>query len=588
MESLLAESERSEDRVGKMVALAYRSRLALRQGRLTAASPDREEALALCGRLGDRVERVELEIDESDGRLFFGDRPGALSAARLAASRPADRTEDLEAAQQRVADLERWSAAKGPEDAFVGAIESFFEGDPRGSSERVARARAFFGESFERRWPEACALAREDLARRGRREFVEVVFSRSIEGRQTEALRSLRGKLLDHAVPLRLMDRGGNLLWKSASFRKAGWSRPVAWPGESPEEGVVLEGEGVDPDTTAFLFETLWRKSDFVPPAPQEEGKSIFSSLGVVTADASMDALGKRLLRIAPQNVTVFVSGESGTGKERIARAVHRLSPRAAFPFVGVNVAAFPEHLLEDELFGHAKGAFTGADRDRAGLFESAHRGTLFLDEIGDLSPALQAKLLRVLQEREIKRIGENRYRAVDVRLVSATAKELEKHVERGVFREDLYYRIKVASLALPPLRERGGDAVLLARHFLDKYASEYAKGALQWSARAIRAIRAFHWPGNVRQLENAVMEAVALADPGSTIDREGLPAFLQADVPESSPAGDYRERVDAYRRRLLEEALARSRGNRTHAARELGVTRQALLYLIRELKIKG
>ncbi len=281
--------------------------------------------------------------------------------------------------------------------------------------------------------------------------------------------------------------------------------------------------------------------------------------------------------------MTVFVSGESGTGKERVARAVHQLSPRAAFPFVAVNVAAFPEHLLEDELFGHAKGAFTGADRDRAGLFESAHRGTLFLDEIGDLSPALQAKLLRVLQEREIKRIGENRFRSVDVRLVSATARELEKEVERGVFREDLYYRLKVASLALPPLRERGGDSALLARHFLEKYGSEYGKGSLKWSSRAAAAIRAFAWPGNVRQLENAVMEAAALADSGATIDLDGLPGFLRADTAVSA-TGDYRAQVDAHRRRLIELALSRSRGNRTHAARELGLTRQALLYLIREL----
>ncbi|MGH9443453.1 MAG: sigma 54-interacting transcriptional regulator [Thermoanaerobaculia bacterium] len=585
VESLLDDSARAEDSVGKMVALAYRSRLGLRQGRFSAAARDRAEALILCDRLGDRVERAELEILESDGRLFFGDRPGAMAAARLAASRPADRSENQEAAKLRVSDLERWEAAAGPNAAFgPGEIERAFETDPSEACERVARARAFFGEPFERSWPEACVIARETLARRGRSEFVDAVFSRSLERRHTDALRRLREGLLDHSLPLRLLDEEGLPIWKSPSFQRAVWSRRLDWGGRE----ATLEGEGEDADATAFLFETLWRRGDLETPPSAETGKTFFPQLGVVTADRSMEALGIRLSRIAPQSVTVFVSGESGTGKERIARAVHQLSPRSAFPFVAVNVAAFPEHLLEDELFGHARGAFTGADRDRAGLFEAANRGTLFLDEIGDLSPALQAKLLRVLQEREIKRIGENRYRSVDVRLVSATAKDLEKEVERGVFREDLYYRLKVASLAVPPLRERGGDAILLARHFLDRYGSEYGKGSLKWSPRASAAIRAFHWPGNVRQLENAVMEAVALADPGSTIDRDGLPAFLQIEAPEPAASGDYRARVDAYRRRLIEGGLARSRGNRTHAARELGLTRQALLYLIRELKIKG
>jgi transcriptional regulator with PAS, ATPase and Fis domain len=298
-----------------------------------------------------------------------------------------------------------------------------------------------------------------------------------------------------------------------------------------------------------------------------------------------MEAVGSRLARIAAQNVTVFVSGESGTGKEKIARAVHRLSPRCEGPFLAINVAAFPEALLEDELFGHVRGAFTGADRDRAGLFEAAHGGTIFLDEIGDLPLSLQAKLLRVLQEREIKRVGENRFRAVDVRLVSATARSLERAVEEGAFREDLYYRIKVATLALPPLRDRGADVALLARHFLDRSAAEYGKGSLKLTSAASSALRACRWPGNVRQLENTIREAVALADAGATLDRDdfsGLPAV------RDDAKGSYRERVDAFRRRTVEEALARSAGNRTHAARDLGLTRQALLYLIRELGVRG
>jgi transcriptional regulator with AAA-type ATPase domain/tetratricopeptide (TPR) repeat protein len=582
VERLLVESEKAGDRIGKMVALAFRGRRALRRGRFAAASSDRAEALALCEELDDRVERAELELDESDARLFFGDRSAALEAAKLAASRAPDRTENHEAARRRVEDLESWSRS-GPAEAFApGAIEAAFESDPSGTSDRVSRARAFFGEDLEKHWPGVCQHAREVLGKRGRSEFAEVVFASALDGRSAEALRSLRAKLLAQEIPLRLLDSEGSVLWKSPSFQRATWARTLSWE----EETAVLEGEGSDPDSVAFLFETLWSRGNL---APASDGTgNLFATLGVVTADASMEALGARLSRIAPQNVTVFVSGESGTGKERIARAIHQLSPRSTHPFVAVNVAAFPDHLLEDELFGHVKGAFTGADRDRAGLFEAAHRGTLFLDEIGDLSLALQAKLLRVLQEREIKRVGENRFRPVDVRLVSATAKNLEKDVERGSFREDLYYRLKVASLALPPLRERGNDSVLLARHFLERYAREYGKGALKWSSRATVAIRAFGWPGNVRQLENAVMEATALADPDSTIDREGLPEFLQGDGAAAAPRGDYRERVDAYRKRLIGDALSKSRGNRTHAARELGVTRQALLYLIRELKIKG
>jgi transcriptional regulator with PAS, ATPase and Fis domain len=296
-------------------------------------------------------------------------------------------------------------------------------------------------------------------------------------------------------------------------------------------------------------------------------------------------ALVEQIPRVAASGLPVLLIGETGTGKELVARAVHALSSRRRQPFVAQNCGATPDTLIESELFGHARGAFTGADRDRIGLFEAAHGGTLFLDEIGDLSAPLQGKLLRALQEREIRRVGENRHRPVDVRLVTATAKSLEAAVETGRFREDLYYRIKVATIELPPLRDRGEDVAILARHFVDRYAAEYGKGAVRLSAAALAVIRGHRWPGNVRELENAIMEAVALADPGATLDRGAFPR-LRGGAEE--PSGSYRERVDAFRRRTVEQALAKCGGNRTHAAREMGVSRQALLYLIRELGVRG
>jgi two-component system response regulator AtoC len=280
------------------------------------------------------------------------------------------------------------------------------------------------------------------------------------------------------------------------------------------------------------------------------------------------------------------VLGESGSGKEAVARAVHTLSSRAKGPFVSVNVPAIPAALLESELFGHARGAFTGADRDRRGLLEEASGGSIFFDEIGDLSSALQAKLLRALQEREIRRVGENRARAVDVRVVSATSRDLNKEVEAGRFREDLYYRLHVGIIALPPLRDRGRDVVLLARHFLDHYAHEFGRAPLRFTPDAQTALLAHGWPGNVRELQNAVCQAAALAEPRGSVSADLLPASIRRGVRPTAVAGDYRSRVAAHRRRLVREALEHSGGNRSRAARDLGLSRQALLYLMKELGV--
>jgi len=334
----------------------------------------------------------------------------------------------------------------------------------------------------------------------------------------------------------------------------------------------------------ALLLETLLYRGDGFDPL--EDFAEGWRRVGVVTGDASMREPFRRLARFAPQPVTVLVLGESGSGKEAAAHAVHTLSARSGKPFVSVNVSAIPATLLESELFGHLRGAFTGADRDRRGLFEEASGGTIFFDEIGDLNAALQSKLLRALQEREIRRVGENRSRPVDVRVVSATSRDLGKEVEAGRFREDLYYRLHVAVIALPPLRDRGRDALVLARHFLDRYAKEFGRGPLRFAPEAQALLRAHHWPGNVRELQNAVCQAAALAEPAGVVSAELLPASLRRAARAAAPAGDYRSRVAAHRRGLIREALERSGGNRSRAARELGLSRQALLYLIKGLGV--
>jgi two-component system response regulator AtoC len=336
----------------------------------------------------------------------------------------------------------------------------------------------------------------------------------------------------------------------------------------------------------ALLLETLLYRGDgFDAPSDFAEG---WRRVGVVTADASMREPFRRLVRFAPQNVTVLVLGESGSGKEAAARAVHTLSSRSGGPFVSVNVPAIPEALLESELFGHVRGAFTGAERDRRGLLEEASGGTIFFDEIGDLGLPLQAKLLRSLQERELRRVGENRARAVDVRVVSATSRDLAKEVETGRFREDLYYRLHVAIIALPPLRERGRDALLLARHFLDRFANEFGRGPLRLTPEAQKILLAHQWPGNVRELQNALCQAAALAESGGAVSGELLPASIRPGLRAAGAVGDYRSRIAAHRRRIVREALEQSGGNRSRAARDLGLSRQALLYLMKELAVSS
>jgi len=294
--------------------------------------------------------------------------------------------------------------------------------------------------------------------------------------------------------------------------------------------------------------------------------------------------------RVAPHPSTILLTGESGTGKEVIARLVHATSPRRDGPFVPVNCGAIPENLLEAELFGHVKGAFTGANADRVGLFEQANGGTLFLDEIGELPVSLQVKLLRALQERQIRRVGESTSREVDVRIVSATARDLEKEVEAGTFRSDLFYRLNVVNIHLPPLRHRREDIPLLVRHFLDEYNEVLQTKVADLDATALSALVAYAWPGNVRELENVIERAVVLAEqeeigveqlPVSVTSKNGTGRHSLASLPPDELS--VKKRTAELERLLIGRALEITSGNRTRASELLELSYRALLYKIRD-----
>ncbi len=288
--------------------------------------------------------------------------------------------------------------------------------------------------------------------------------------------------------------------------------------------------------------------------------------------------------KIAPWNVSALITGETGTGKELIARAIHRLSPRSSGAFVAFSCANQTDTLVDDELFGHERGAFTGATTNRRGRFESADGGTLFLDEIGDLPLPLQAKLLRVLQERAFERLGGAQTLKVDVRLICATHRNLLEMVKRGAFREDLYHRLNVVQIHLPPLRERRSGIGILARHFLERAAKEFGKPPMSLSYAALTALEEYDWPGNVRQLENVIKRAVVLAEE-STIQPCHLPPAVSAGFPQQAAFGSYFAYVREFKRRLLLRALTECRGSKSEAARGLGLGRG---YLDRLIKVMG
>jgi transcriptional regulator with PAS, ATPase and Fis domain len=297
-----------------------------------------------------------------------------------------------------------------------------------------------------------------------------------------------------------------------------------------------------------------------------------------------MRELLRLLDRVTASDVPVLIVGESGTGKELVARAMHMNGPRARRPFVSENCASVPETLLESTLFGHVKGAFTGASTTRAGLFDIADGGSLFLDEIGEMSLAMQAKLLRVLQDGEVRAVGGERVRTVNVRIIAATHRDLDAMVAAGKFREDLFYRLNVITLRVPALRERNEDIPLLVEHFVRKHAGERA---VKVTRAAMSKLGSFSWPGNVRQLENEVRRALVLGD--GCIDVGELSADVVRGGPSASRGAglDLRSRVDALESELVAEALAKTRGNQTRAAQLLGVSRFGLQKMMARLKIK-
>ena len=296
---------------------------------------------------------------------------------------------------------------------------------------------------------------------------------------------------------------------------------------------------------------------------------------GLIAESRAMRAALDLVARVAEHNTTVLITGESGTGKEVIARAIHRASPRAARPFVGINCAAIPESLLESELFGHVRGAFTGATADKAGLFDQADGGTLLLDEIGELPVGLQAKLLRVLQEGEIRRVGDQKTRRVDVRVLAATARDLAAEAAAGRFREDLFYRLNVVAIELPPLSERRADIGPLARHFVARLAQRFGR-PLTLTDGAIAWLEEQEWRGNVRELENTIERTVVLSD-GDVLE-PGSFAHTPRPAPHA-PAGKLSDIVEAAEREAIAAALGEVAGNRRSAAKRLGVSLRTLFY---------
>lgn len=326
----------------------------------------------------------------------------------------------------------------------------------------------------------------------------------------------------------------------------------------------------------------------------REENRNLREALGkryeypnIVGTSEKMQAVLAMVERVAPTNTTVLLGGESGVGKDLIARAIHEHSSRASGPFVKINSTAIPENLLESELFGYEKGAFSGATTSKPGKFELADKGSLFLDEIGDVPAATQVKLLRVLQEREFERLGGTRTIKVDVRLIAATNRDLRAALEEGSFREDLYYRLNVVAIDVPPLREHKADIPELARSFLQKYSRELGKPMDGITPAAMKMLMDFHWPGNVRELENIIQRGVALSS-RSMLDE----VDIHLDAPATRAAGSAGAvlppgmTLDQWEDEIIREALRKTNGNKSQAARALGLTRNALRYRLSQIDV--
>jgi len=389
-----------------------------------------------------------------------------------------------------------------------------------------------------------------------------------------------------------VLDAGseGARAWLSA--RSAGDPPVVVWAPEPDPVWLARGARAVLPpeERAGPLVERLLGLCRAARPAP----RATDPKPGLLAHSPAMRGVESLARRAAATRATALVLGETGTGKEVVARAIHDASPRGAKPFVAINCAALPDTLLESELFGHARGAFTGAERERRGAFEEADTGTLFLDEVGETSGAFQAKLLRVLQEGKLRPLGAARSRSVDVRIVAATHRDLRREVARGRFREDLFYRLHVFPIHIPPLRERREDVLPLARHFLERHAAAERRPAPPLTAEAERRLRGHPWPGNARELENEMQRALALAPPGAPIDVAHLGDPLAAEPPPPGVEGldDGAEeslerslaRVEGW---LIRHALARHGGRRAATARALGITREGLYKKLKRLGIE-
>ncbi len=404
-----------------------------------------------------------------------------------------------------------------------------------------------------------------------------------------------------YCVPIR---QGGAVTGTLSAERKVRAVPPGTGPGRAGDPEAAGRGrEAADLDLleraaaliadSAKLRERIRERSSRAGPDPAgteplaaacAEDEALSGSL-VGTSDALRTVLAL-VDRVAPSDATVLITGESGTGKELVAAEIHRKSRRAGGPFVKVNCAALPESIIESELFGHEKGAFTGAAGRRKGRFELAHGGTVFLDEIGELSSQVQVKLLRVLQEREIERVGGSGAVKVDVRVIAATNRSLEEELAAGRFREDLYYRLNVFPIRVPPLRERKSDIVLLADHFTEKYAARNGKAVKRISSPAIDLLTSYHWPGNVRELENCIERAVILST-DMVIHSYHLPPSLQSAVStRTEPTSTLDAALSRLEKELIVEALKITGGNMAAAARSLGITERQMGLRVRHYAV--
>jgi len=334
----------------------------------------------------------------------------------------------------------------------------------------------------------------------------------------------------------------------------------------------------IAPAVELYLLETIDRRDlENENRRLHDALKEKFKPSNIIGNSKPMQDVYELIGKIAPTKTTVLVLGESGVGKELVANAIHYNSPASAGPFIKFNCAALPEAIVESELFGHEKGSFTGATDLRKGRFELADGGTVFLDEVGELPLAVQAKLLRVLQEKTFERVGGSRPVKVDLRIIAATNRDLAQMVEQGRFREDLYYRLNVFPITIPPLRERGSDVIMLADHFVARFARDSGKGVKRISTPALNMLMSYHWPGNVRELENVIERSVILSD-DSVIHGYNLPPSLQTPVETGTAFGcGLRAKLESVEYEMIVDALKAHKGNTTKAARELNLTRRIL-----------